>query len=125
MFLKLGLFTLAAASLAAAAPTPTINVDSNGLEIRAPAQFVHPGVMHNTAQLDHMKNQVAAGAQPWTDAYNAMIAHPFLSPTRTATPVATVMCGPTSNPDVGCHAEREGMHCSPSSAAINLAYTCT
>ena len=36
--------------------------------------FVHPGGLHNQADLDRMKTQVAAGAHPWIDGWNNLLA---------------------------------------------------
>ncbi|KAI4120519.1 MAG: hypothetical protein LQ338_006963 [Usnochroma carphineum] len=75
---------------------------------RAPATFVHPGVLVDKAQLDFVKAKVAAHANPWYDAYNAMLADPLASSTRQPSPFPTVACGSSSmNPDTGCHEERE------------------
>jgi hypothetical protein len=39
----------------------------------AVAQFVHPGGLHNQADLDRMRAQVAAGAQPWKACWDLLI----------------------------------------------------
>ena len=82
-------------------PTPT-------LPKRAPSTWVHPGVLNSGPQLDFVKAKVAAGAQPWAGAFSALLADPIATSTRTPSATyATVTCGPTSTPDVGCTEERE------------------
>jgi hypothetical protein len=73
----------------------------------APAAFVHPGVLDSKAQLDFVKVKVAAKAQPWTSAYNAMIGSSYASLSRTPTPYQVVECGPYSDPNIGCTNERQ------------------
>ncbi|MCP2324050.1 hypothetical protein HDA40_002557 [Hamadaea flava] len=73
----------------------------------ASAGFVHPGVLVSRAQLDFVKGRVQAGAQPWTSAYNAMLASRYASLSRTPAPRSVVECGPYSNPNYGCTDERE------------------
>lgn len=46
--------------------------------------FVHPGGLHTQTDLDRMKTQVAAGAHPWIDSWNALITHPKAQNTYTA-----------------------------------------
>ncbi|KAL8968814.1 MAG: hypothetical protein Q9197_004670 [Variospora fuerteventurae] len=75
---------------------------------RAPTTFTHPGVLVNRAQLNFVKAKVAAQANPWYNAYNAMLVDPLASSTRSPSPVPTVACGSSSmNPSVGCFAERQ------------------
>jgi hypothetical protein len=46
--------------------------------------FVHPGGLHTQNDLDRMRTQVAAGAHPWIDSWNSLIAHPKAQNTYTA-----------------------------------------
>ncbi|MFF3750954.1 alginate lyase family protein [Streptomyces sp. NPDC002018] len=73
----------------------------------APANFTHPGVNLNTAQLTFVRGKVQAGAQPWKAAYDQMMGSRYASLTRTAKPRAVVECGSYSNPNNGCTDERE------------------
>lgn len=82
---------------AAAAPRPSSV---------APATFHHPGVLVNQAQMDYVKKQVAAGAQPWTAAFNAAKASTWGSLSYTPHPWSQVKCGSNSNPDYGCKDEQ-------------------
>jgi len=60
-----------------------------GLSVNAQA-FVHPGGLHNQADLDRMKAQVAAGAHPWIDGWNNLITDPRAQNTYTAAPSANM-----------------------------------
>ncbi|MFI9384522.1 alginate lyase family protein [Kutzneria sp. NPDC052558] len=73
----------------------------------APAAFTHPGVLVSRAQLDYIRAQVNAGAQPQTQAYQAMMSDALLSQSRQPTPRSVVECGPYSNPNLGCTNERQ------------------
>jgi len=79
----------------------------------APSTWVHPGVVVSKAQLDYAKSQFDAKAEPQTTAYNKMLEdkdkyglYAAPSATRTSNATATVKCGPTTNPDIGCTDER-------------------
>jgi hypothetical protein len=73
----------------------------------AAAAFVHPGVLLSRAQLDWVKSQVNAQAQPQLSAYNQMLASSYASLSRTPKPRSNVECGSYSNPNNGCTDERE------------------
>jgi Alginate lyase len=73
----------------------------------APNQWVHPGVFVQSKQLDYISEKVAEKAEPWSGAFTSMLTYDYASPTRTPTPFKTVDCGPRSNPDIGCHEERQ------------------
>ena len=99
----------AAFSLAAATPvaTPLPKPGMSLKEERSPLVWNHPGVMLDRLKLDYIKAAVALHQQPWKGAYDAMLAHGLASPTRQPTPFATVECGPTSTPNIGCTEERQ------------------
>jgi hypothetical protein len=73
----------------------------------APATFAHPGVLISRAQLDFVRAQVNANAQPWRAAYDQMLASSYASLSRTPRPRAIVECGSYSNPNLGCTDERQ------------------
>lgn len=52
--------------------------------------FVHPGGLHNQADLDRMKARVATGAHPWVDDWNKLIADPLAQDTYQPTPRANM-----------------------------------
>lgn len=73
----------------------------------APAVFAHPGVTVSRGQLDFVRVQVGAGAQPWKGAFDQMLASKYADLSRTPKPRAVVECGSYSNPNYGCTDERE------------------
>ncbi|MEV7552214.1 alginate lyase family protein [Amycolatopsis sp. NPDC089917] len=73
----------------------------------APATFAHPGVLVSRPQLDFVRAKVQAGAQPWKQAYDAMLSSPYASLSRSPKPRAVVECGPYSKPNIGCTDERQ------------------
>ena len=94
---------LAALQLVSSSPVE----NSKTHQPRAPEHFAHPGVLLDTAQLNLIKYKVAQGAQPWSNAYSAMLADPLASLSRTPSPTTIVQCGPTSTPNIGCTSERQ------------------
>ncbi len=68
--------------------------------------FHHPGVLVNRAQLDFIKGKVAAGDEPWKSAFEAAKASDLGALAYTPHPRAEVICGPRSNPDLGCKDEQ-------------------
>lgn len=81
--------------------------DLRAIPTQAPKEWVHPGVFVQRTQLDFVAEKIAAGAEPWSEAYDSMMKYNYSSPTRTAEPFTVVECGPTSTPNVGCYEERE------------------
>ena len=72
-----------------------------------PTTFTHPGVHVSRPQLDFIRQQVQAGAQPWSNAYSSMMGSRYASLSYTPHPRAVVECGSYSNPNYGCTDERE------------------
>ncbi|KAK8925562.1 hypothetical protein H634G_10110 [Metarhizium anisopliae BRIP 53293] len=76
------------------------------LDSRAPGmKFVHPGVFVDRTQLRRMRSMVKDGQQPWSNAYAAMMKHPYAKVTDPK-PRENVNCGAYSKPDNGCTDER-------------------
>jgi hypothetical protein len=92
---------------ASASPAPDRSAGSAADSAAKPAAaFRHPGVLVTTAQLDLVRSKLAAGAEPWTTAYDAMRTSTYASLSYTPTPRAIVECGSNSNPNIGCTDER-------------------
>ena len=100
--LIIGLGPQAATDAGAPPPPPPPDAGAPGTK-----GFAHPGVMVNKAQLDFIKAKVAASAAPWKAAFNEANGSDSGSLSYKATPVATVECGPYSNPDIGCSNEKD------------------
>ncbi|KAH8433519.1 uncharacterized protein LDX57_011153 [Aspergillus melleus] len=100
--LPLGLLSLGLATTASAAPKDSTTTTPS----KTSTEFTHPGVFLSSSQLKHIASQVSANQGPQAAAYESMMSHEFASRTEPS-PFATVECGPTSTPDVGCHEERE------------------
>lgn len=69
--------------------------------------FVHPGLTNNQAELDFIKQQVKAGAQPWKSAYAKLASDSHASLGYKPSPIASVECGRYSSPNHGCNEERD------------------
>ncbi len=65
--------------------------------VQAPA-FFHPGLLHKQSDLDRMRIQVQAGAEPWTSGWKRLTANSHSSLAYVAHPVATVYRG-TGTPE--------------------------
>lgn len=86
-----------AAADTAGARTPTVLASSS-------APFTHPGVLVSRSRLDFIKGRIAAGAEPWTSAFNRVRNTRFARTTYTPTPVAVIDC---KADDAGCTAEHD------------------
>lgn len=104
--------TVSGTTTAAGAPTavgPAAVPDAGPAAVPAdvPTTFTHPGVHVSRSQLDFVRQQVQAGAQPWRRAYDSMMGSRYASLSYTPHPRAVVECGSYSNPNYGCTDERE------------------
>jgi hypothetical protein len=91
---------------AASASATTGSGGAGGAPFKDPNAFVHPGVQVDKGQLDFVKAQLAAKAEPWTSALAATTKSQFAALDYKAKPRATVECGSFSNPDLGCTEEK-------------------
>ena len=73
---------------------------------KSSAGFYHPGVLVNRAQLEFIKQKVAAGAEPWKSAFEAAKASEYGAREYKPHPWETCECGPYSKPDLGCKDEQ-------------------
>jgi hypothetical protein len=62
-------------------------------------------VLVNGEEIAFLKMKIQTGSQPWNPAMATMQISRFGAQTYTPQPLATVECGPSSNPNVGCTAE--------------------
>jgi hypothetical protein len=91
---------------------------SGGASGSGPLSFVHPGILVNKGMLDFVKGKIATGASPWKGALSKVSSDSMGSLSYTATPHATVECGPSSNPDIGCTDEKNDVIAAYSDALI-------
>lgn len=71
-------------------------------EVAASAQtFRHPGLLHSKAELEFIKQKLAAGEQPWKTAWERLQASEVASLDYAPKPFAKVVRGVRNNPDIG------------------------
>ena len=46
---------------------------------KGPNSFVHPGVLHSRSELDFVKGKIESGEEPWSRAWQALVAHRWAS----------------------------------------------
>jgi hypothetical protein len=63
--------------------------------------FVHPGLLHNRADLAFIKQKVAGGEEPWKTAWDKLRSARIASLDWTVSPVADVVRGAYNDPDIG------------------------
>lgn len=59
----------------------------------SPGAFLHPGLLHSEADFDRMRSKVMAGAQPWQQGWDRLVANPHAQLTWNARPAAIVFRG--------------------------------
>jgi hypothetical protein len=80
--------------------------------------FRHPGVLVTAEQLAFVKEKIAAGAEPWTAAFNQARNSGGGSRTFQPSPKQVVECGPNSNPSNGCGEEAGDSHAAYTQALL-------
>ncbi|QDT00889.1 alginate lyase family protein [Adhaeretor mobilis] len=63
--------------------------------------FVHPGIAHTLPSIAFVKRKLAAGEQPWTEAWEQLEESRYVRRRRQPQPRAHVARGPYGNPDHG------------------------
>lgn len=63
--------------------------------------FVHPGILHNRAEIAFVKSRIAAGEEPWNSAWNRLRAHPWAALDWRPQPRPHVQRGPYNSPNIG------------------------
>ncbi len=71
----------------------------------AAAEFRHPGILNDMVGLEATRRSLMAGDVEKERALSEMKASPLSALNYAPSPVAGVVCGPHSKPDVGCKAE--------------------
>ena len=64
-------------------------------------EFVHPGMLHTTSDLEFMKAKVLAGEAPWKEAWSQLKSSEIASLNYKPTPFKVVDNGPYNKPDNG------------------------
>jgi len=73
----------------------------------APQGFVHPGIFVTEGQLAFVRQQIAAGAQPWTGELAKAKASRFGKTTWVPKARSVIQCGSYDTPNLGCTDSRE------------------
>lgn len=68
--------------------------------------FTHPGVLVNRAQLDFVKQKLAANQEPWASALAKVKTERYASLSYTYGAVPIVSCGLNNTPFIGCNEEK-------------------
>ena len=63
--------------------------------------FVHPGLLHNLAELEFVKTKIKAGAAPWKSSWESLRSHSISQLTWNPKATRDVLRGAYNNPDIG------------------------
>ena len=85
-----------------------------------PGPFLHPGLLHNRAEIDFVRGRIRAGEDPWKTAWEALKAHDLSSLTWKSRAHPHVERGPYNRPSVGAN---EMMRDAPASYTHALHWT--
>ena len=64
------------------------------LSVEVTAQkFIHPGILHNSTELEFVKSKVEALEEPWKSAWDQLYAHQLAQLTWVPNPISNVLRG--------------------------------
>ena len=66
-------------------------------------RFTHPGILHSQEEIDFVRGQLAAKAEPWQSAWQGLKAHKWSSLDWRPEAHRDVLRGPSNNPSVGAN----------------------
>ena len=72
-----------------------------GLLVQAQADFSHPGILHDQAELTFIKQRISAGEEPWTRGWNRLLEAKISSLDWQAKASSEVLRGTNNRPDIG------------------------
>jgi hypothetical protein len=96
--------TLPTIALAAISLGFPLRVSAQNAESRSPKEtrgFVHPGILHNRAEIDFVKGKIRAGEEPWKSTWDSLAQHRFAQLSWKPKPREHVARGAYNNPDIG------------------------
>jgi hypothetical protein len=64
-------------------------------------QFVHPGMLHNSAELGFIREKIKAGEEPWKTAWDSLRSDDHAKLTWNPKPIADVVRGFSNKPNIG------------------------
>ena len=68
---------------------------------RTHAEFLHPGIAHDSESIEFVKSKIHAGEQPWASAWEQLKESRYASLDWQPEPFARVERGPYNNPNIG------------------------
>ena len=63
--------------------------------------FVHPGILHNRAEITFVKSKITAGEEPWDSAWQRLLEHRWAKLDWRPKPRPHVQRGPYNSPNIG------------------------